>query len=163
MLTGMGHDRTVSAVHLSGDVLASGCHDRAVRVWELSPPVSPDGESRWWGARSLLRSAVSMLRVRGRQLDGHAGTVMCLASLRSPGCQWLASGGYEGTVRLWRADVKVAVGVLTVSRHATAPLCQRAYAPTRQLLRLLSLTPSCRRATRRLSCAWPPRQPMARW
>ena len=91
---------------IGGARLASGSVDATVKLWQL-PPAAPHG-----GGQQLELLAT---------LTGHSGPV---AFLDSEG--WLASGGTDGSVQLWRAEerrVKPAGSSETLSAEvvATAP------------------------------------------
>lgn len=84
-----GHDAAVTALAWGpGGVLASGGDDFAVRLWEVGHEVPPDQVR---GRRDHARDGV----VLGR----HRGKVAALAF--APSGEWLASGSWDGTVRLW--------------------------------------------------------------
>jgi WD40 repeat protein len=86
---------------------------------------SPDGPEQAW-YEELLRLAVDqdapalggLLRCR-KALHGHTGAVHCLAF--HPGCHFLASGGEDGTVRLW--DVTDGRLLQTLHAHDGAVRC----------------------------------------
>lgn len=84
-----GHDAAVTSVVWGpGGVLASGGDDFAVRLWAV-------GEE----APDHVRGAERGFPGTGRELGRHRGKVAALAF--APSGEWLASGSWDGTVRLW--------------------------------------------------------------
>jgi WD40 repeat protein len=79
-----GRVTSVAAGQAGGrDVIVSGSHDHTVRIWETEQPI-------------------------GHPLAGHSDTVMALATALD--AAWLASGGWDGTVRIWDAVTGQPVG-----------------------------------------------------
>jgi len=85
-----GRVQTVAALPLAGGriLLASGGQDGTIRLWD------PTTATR--------RSGLFWSRPVGQTLSGHTGPVWAVAALPLPGGRiLLASGGQDGTVRLW--------------------------------------------------------------
>jgi len=92
----------------SAKLLAAGCHDSQVRLFNLLPP--PDGElkqevggaSVQLGCDTTPRgTCLSVPQGRGRGLSGHSGPVYGVGWL--PGGAGLVSVGEDTTVKLWEA------------------------------------------------------------
>jgi WD40 repeat protein len=100
-----GHTGGVRGVALSahGELLASGSFDGTIRLWD-APVGERDAAERWVGPASASGQHPAMPSNGGRltaTLQGHAGVIWGLA-LNAEG-QLLASGGYDGNIRLWEA------------------------------------------------------------
>jgi RNA polymerase sigma factor (sigma-70 family) len=99
-----GHTSGVAAVAFSpvGALLASASHDASIRLWDAA-----DG-------RLIRRIAVPQdpypQDVLGADSDGQHGGVVAIAF--SADGRWLASGGFDGSVRLWDVDTGKAIHVL---------------------------------------------------
>jgi RNA polymerase sigma factor (sigma-70 family) len=99
-----GHTRGVAAVAFSpvGSLLASASHDASIRLWNAA-----DG-------RLLRKIAVPQdpypQDELGADSDGQHGGVVAIAF--SADGRWLASGGYDGSVRLWDVDTGKAIHVM---------------------------------------------------
>jgi WD40 repeat protein len=105
--------RPASAATRPGDVtIAAGCADGTVRL----PAVSdhPSGRPDWASAHVLHG-------------HGHGITAMSF----HPGGQWLATGGRDGTVRLWDLATRSAVTVLALPDAARAGLTGNGSGPGR--------------------------------
>jgi WD40 repeat protein/serine/threonine protein kinase len=113
------HPSNVTDVAFSpdGNLLATACEDRTVRIWEVArrrevgtlaghpgelfcARFAPDGKTLASAGRG---TAVRLWDVSERRLlatfEGHTSSVTCLSF--APDGKTLASGGYDGTVRLW--------------------------------------------------------------
>jgi|GEM_PF-1468433 len=101
------HEAPVSSVAFSpdGSLLASGCHDSIVRLWEVAT-----------GGQVL-------------RLEWHRNTVSCVAF--SPDGGLLASGSYDKTVRLWEMPTGRQVHILEGHRD---PVHSVAFSPDGSLL-----------------------------
>ena len=124
-----GHDDTVSAVAIApdGTWLATGSGDGTVRIWAAdgTPRATLTGHSGWVsplgdrpgrapggdrpgrdlaGHRRRRRDGADLGRRRHPRatLTGHSGWVSAVAI--APDGTWLATGGGDGTVRIWAAD-----------------------------------------------------------
>ena len=100
-----GHTGGVRGVALSahGEVVASGSFDGTIRVWDA--PVAERDAADWsMGRASASGRHLAVPSHPGRltaTLQGHAGVIWGLA-LNAEG-HLLASGGYDGNIRLWEA------------------------------------------------------------
>ncbi|WP_323764719.1 c-type cytochrome [Marinovum sp.] len=95
-----GHEAAVTSVAWGLDgMLASGGDDFAVRLWEVGHEVPPDQVR---GRPSQVRDGVEIVADVGRELGRHRGKVAALAF--APSGDWLASGSWDGSVRLWSLD-----------------------------------------------------------
>src|SRR5207302_1677710 len=93
-----GHTSPVYGVALSADgrVLASGSWDRTLRLWQT--PSASDGELGWQAdSPAALPKGGQLLAT----LHGHTGGVRSVAL--SANGRLLASGSWDGTIRLWQA------------------------------------------------------------
>jgi len=87
-------------------LLAAGCHDSQVRLFNLLPPVNGDIRHEVGGSAPVLGcdatprgTCVSIPSGRGRSLRGHSGPVYGVSFLA--GERGLVSAGEDTTVRLW--------------------------------------------------------------
>jgi WD40 repeat protein len=133
-----GHEGIVESLAFSpdGQILASGSWDTSVRLWDtatgepIGPPLaghtnivtslafSPDGATlasggadqsiRLWDVRAALGTGPATVALARQPLQGHTGIVMSLTF--HPAGAILASGGYDGTVRLWNTTTGQAIG-----------------------------------------------------
>jgi WD40 repeat protein len=106
-----GHTGGVRSVGLSADgrLLVSGGFDGTVRLWSFAPRQ----------AQNELRASGDVVEPLAT-LQGHIGPVYRVA-LTADG-RLLASGGWDGTVRLWSVAVRQAQGELRTSGDAVEPL-----------------------------------------
>lgn len=123
-----------------GDLLASGSTDLGVHLWEIPRQPREDDSEVSEGKKTVLRGHHGMVRavvfspdgtwlasaagdtdttiriwdfvrkMQIRQLDGHTGTIHCLATTRDG--RLLASGSTDGTVRLWDTATWHSIAVL---------------------------------------------------
>lgn len=92
-----GHDAAVTALAWGPDgVLASGGDDFSVWVWNVGDEVPPDQVR---GRPGQVRDAEREIPGGARQVGRHRGKVAALAF--APSGEWLASGSWDGTIRLW--------------------------------------------------------------
>ncbi len=110
-----GHTNWVGSVgfSLDGTLLASGSHDRTVRVWDVS---SGACLQTLQGHTDLVRSGAFSDVSTGKCLQilqGHTGWVESVTF--SPDGATLASGGHDGTVRVW--DVSSGACLNTLHSH----------------------------------------------
>lgn len=116
-----GHAERVFFVSFSrqGDLVATVGEDATVRVWDvttgveravLQHPVKVNAAAFTADGRVVTASNDSVLRIwdpeTGREVGrrlGHEGGIWSVASVGSG--PWLASGGTDATVRIWRDDV----------------------------------------------------------
>ena len=136
-----GHEGIVESLAFSpdGQTLASGSWDTTIRLWStatgepIGPPLeghtnvvtclafSPDGQIlasgaadrtvRLWDTFAALSAGAPTGRPIGPPLDGHTDIVMSVAF--HPAGATLASGGYDGTVRLWDTFAALSAGTHT--------------------------------------------------
>ncbi|MCS6864675.1 MAG: serine/threonine-protein kinase [Gemmataceae bacterium] len=112
-----GHTATVSAVaFVAADSLLSASHDGTVRQWDLKTGKTKGQLLGGVGPIYALAYAAKRVVVAGRdglawrapgatsfhKLRGHDGPVLCCAL--SPDGQFIASGGADGTVGIYRAE-----------------------------------------------------------
>ncbi len=117
-----GHTGTVSAVaFVATDSLLSASHDGTVRQWDLQTGKTKGHLLGGVGPIYALAYGAKRVAVAGRdgvavrapgaanfhKLSGHEGPVLCCAI--SPDGKLIASGGTDGTVRLYRAEDGLAV------------------------------------------------------
>ncbi|MCC5652309.1 WD40 repeat domain-containing protein [Nostoc sp. XA013] len=84
----LGHTSAISAVSFSPDssILASGCHDSSIRLWDTKTGI------------------------KIKSLHGHTGPISSVAW--SSDGQTIASGSYDQTVRLWDVNTGECVRIL---------------------------------------------------
>jgi WD domain, G-beta repeat len=105
----IGHTKAVSSVAFSpdGHTLASGSHDRKVRLWNVTDPAHPTTLG---------------------QLTGHTDLVFSVAF--SPDGDTLASGSRDHTVRLWNRDADSAINrICATTGKDLTPAQWQQYAP----------------------------------
>jgi serine/threonine protein kinase len=120
-----GHRGAVNAVVFSrsGNSLLSGGEDGTVRQWEVAAGREKGAFAAGVGSVAALATGRKRLAVAGRNgvvvrqkdgeltpLDGHDGPVTCAAASADGGL-W-ATGGSDGTVRLWDAETGSEVSCL---------------------------------------------------
>ncbi|HEY9619187.1 MAG TPA: NB-ARC domain-containing protein, partial [Crinalium sp.] len=141
-----GHTQSVYAVHFAPDqqTLASSSNDTTIRIWDVSNGnclsvleghtsgvrcvrYSPDGQllasgcrdgsiRLWSGYLSRDRpSKPSIINSSAKLLHGHADFVWDIAF--SPDGRLLASGGRDGTLRLWNVQDGQSIDVLEGHKH----------------------------------------------
>ncbi|KAI8616018.1 WD40-repeat-containing domain protein [Chytriomyces sp. MP71] len=97
-----GHSEWVTCVaRVSPTQVASAGMDAKVCVWDLAS-VAPHTERQRGVQHVPVRACVDLV--------GHTGSVAALCGVDGAGL--LASGGYDGSVRLWRVDAATCVAVL---------------------------------------------------
>lgn len=112
-----GHKDIITAITFSpdGETLASGSEDNSIRLWDIKTgrlkrklpggayclAFSPDGNTLAGGL-----STINLWDINTGEkkilLKGHKGSVMSIAF--SPNEEMLASGGYDGSIRLWNTN-----------------------------------------------------------
>jgi WD40 repeat protein len=128
-----GHSHWVLSVAFSpdGQTLASGSHDKTIKLWDVktgklrytlrghsgsvrSVAFSPDGQTLASGSgdKTIKLWDVKTGKLRDT-LSGHSGSVVSVAF--SPDGQTLASGSYDKTIKLW--DVKTGKVRHTLTGH----------------------------------------------
>ncbi len=75
-----------------------------------------DGAIRLWGAHEAERGH------RTGPMTGHAGQVLALAMIQMDGASFVASGGEDGTVRIWALERHAALGTLVGHEGPVAAL-----------------------------------------
>ena len=148
-----GHEHVVRGIAFSPDdgLLATTSADQTVRLWNVaqgtlvdtllghhalmvwSVSFSSDGVLLASASNSMDRHTVRLWNVETREiiewLAGHREFAVTTAF--SPDTRYLASGGTDGTIRLWRVSDFEPVGAPTNSRRAEA---DRDSAPLRRFL-----------------------------
>ena len=107
----------------SADSLLSAGQDGTVRQWDaqtgkskavLAAPVGPINALAYGGKRVAVAGKWLAVRQRDglfQRFDGHAGAVLCVAF--SADRKMIASGGIDGTVRVWTADEGIQLETFT--------------------------------------------------
>lgn len=93
---------------------ASGDKDGSVRLWKI-PHRSQSSVKRFFTPSPEVQPLFT-----GFSHKGHSGYVSALAF--SPDSKILASGGWDGRIRLWRADTGDALQTLTRQKHQVGTL-----------------------------------------
>lgn len=100
-----------------GRLLAAGCHDSQVRLFNLLPPVNSEARLEVGGCAPTLGcdatprgTCMIVPSGRGRSLRGHSGPVFGVSFL--PGERGVVSVGEDATVRLWDREKGGALAVL---------------------------------------------------
>lgn len=99
---------------------ASGDKDGSVRLWDI-PHRSQSAIKRFFTPSPEVQPLFTGFSHKGRfSHKGHSGYVSALAF--SPDSKILASGGWDGRIRLWRADTGDALQTLTRQKHQVGTL-----------------------------------------
>jgi parallel beta-helix repeat protein len=143
-----GHTSYVLSVAFSpdGKVLASGCYDNTIKLWDvatgtllrtlaghiswvLSVAFSPDGKILASGSYQEIKLWDVATGTLLRTLQGHTGDVESVAF--SPDGKILASGSWDKTIKLW--DVAKGTEIRTLTGH-TSSVYSVAFSPDGKIL-----------------------------